>query len=110
MIGIDVSGLDEIERDLEVMIEGLTVTTLNEWAAKILEEVKSTVPQEKRDLIRLQFCEKVGNDFDIKIRSPSEFVVLLKEAIEQHLAQMPLTTQQVFAEILDQISEKTPDE
>jgi hypothetical protein len=35
---IDISGLDELERELEKMSKGLDVDVLNQWADKILED------------------------------------------------------------------------
>jgi hypothetical protein len=103
LIDIDVSGLDELERDLQEMVDGLTMNVLNEWAAKILEVARSNVPEDKRDSITLQFQKKEGKRFDIVFHSPEEYVQQARAAIELFLPQMPLTTQQAFQGLLDRM-------
>lgn len=103
LIHMDVDGFDELERDLQDMVEGLTSEVLNEWAAKILESVKPGIPEDKRALVQLRFGPKVGKRFKIEFRSPPEYVKLVKEAINQFLPEMPITTQQVFQALLERM-------
>ena len=102
---IDISGLEEAEQDLQEMIEGLTERGLNEWAAKVLEEARSHIPVESRDSVQLVFS-KEGKKIDTRFRAPTEYVGFVKQAIETYLEQMPITTQQLFRELLERIQKR----
>jgi hypothetical protein len=88
------------------MREGLKIDVLNEWANKILEDIRAGVPDEKNDPIQLRFTRKDGKKFEIHFRAPSECVGIVKEPIEEFIPQMPLTTQQAFQALLDRIELK----
>ncbi len=106
MIHIDVSGLDELEQDIQNMQKGLTISVLNDWAAKVLEDARSHIPIEKRESLQLVFSRKNDNKIDTKLRAPAEYLQFVKQAIETFLAQMPITTQQLFRALLERIQKQ----
>lgn len=102
---IDVSGLDEAEEDIQKMVHGLTASGLNEWSAKVLEEARSHIPAEKRDTVQLQFSKK-NNKIDTTFHAPPEYAGFVTQAIETYLAEMPITTQQLFRLLLERIQKQ----
>jgi hypothetical protein len=106
VVDIHIKGLRELARRLEEMKKGPSVPALNEWASRILEEAKSHVPSEQRQTIRLQFIAKESNEFDVKFHAPMAYLRFIKEAIKNSLGEMPITTKDVFKELLDQIENR----
>ena len=87
------------------MVEGLTANGLNHWAAKILEEARSHIPREKKETVQLAFS-KQDKEINMRFSAPPEYVGFVKEAIEAFLPQMPITTQQLFQELIERIHEE----
>ncbi len=65
------------------------------------------MPDDKQNAVQLRFIQKEGNRFEIEFRAPREYVAFVKESIESELDQMPITTQQVFQSLLDQLEKKS---
>jgi hypothetical protein len=108
---IDVSGLDELEKDIEAMLKGLRLETLQHWAgeieAKARELASTRVPMDVRDSIRLEVLEPKPKTFEVKAHAQQEGIAFIVEATKSILPNMPVTSQTIFEALLDEL-EKSP--
>ena len=103
---IDIKGLEELQRTLEELREGLTLPTLNRWCRKIESEAKISCPQEYRESIRLTVVQIGADKFDIEFKASKGALSSVKQAIRANLPIMPLTTKALFEVLLKKIEEQ----
>lgn len=105
-IDVDIKGLDELQRTLEELQEGLTLPTLNRWCRKIESEAKTNCPQEYRESIQLRAVRISVDKFDIEFKASERALPSVKEAIRTNLRLMPLTTKALFEVMLKKIEQQ----
>lgn len=110
-IRIGVRGLDEFERKLEDMQEGLTLRGLQHWASKIEVEAKGLTiarsSQEVAESIHVKVEEIEPKKFQIEANAKEEALLFIAEAIQNKLIEMPITSRALFKAFLDQLKKQT---
>jgi hypothetical protein len=103
---IEIKGLEELQRTLEELQEGLTLPTLNRWCKKIESQAKISCPQEYRETIQLTAVRVGANKFDIEFKASKGALSSIKQAIRANLHLMPLTTKALFEVLLKNIEQQ----
>ncbi len=106
-IRIEVRGLEETQRKLEDMKEGLTLEGLQRWAKQIEAQAKALpdarVTQDARDSIHVDVFEVAPRRFDVKLRCKREALPLIAEATKVTLLRMPVTSRAIFKAFLSKV-------
>lgn len=103
---IEIKGLEELQKTLEELQEGLTLPTLNRWCKKIESQAKISCPQEYRESIQLTAVRVGTRKFDIEFKASKGALSSVKQAIRANLHLMPLTTKALFEVLLKKIEQQ----
>jgi hypothetical protein len=103
---IEIKGLKELQRELEELKEGLTLSTVDHWCKKIENQAKLNCPEEHRNSIELTAIQIGSNRFDIRLKGAREALPYLERAIQANLSSMPLTTKALFDVLLRNVEQK----
>jgi len=109
-IGIDVKGLDEVQKKLKELQEGLTLHALQHWAEEIELEAKDMAAarstEEVKNSIHIEVVEIEPKTFQVKASAKEEAVPFIAEATRDKLNAMPVTSASIFKTFLGQVEKK----
>lgn len=103
---IEIKGLEELQRELKRMQEGLTVPTLNQWCKRIEHQARMNCPEEYKESISINAVHREPNIFDIELKAAKETLPHIRDAIQQNLSSMPITTRALFEVLLKDINHR----
>lgn len=103
---IEIKGLKELQRELERMKEGLTLSKVNQWCKRIEAQAKQNCPEEHRESINIDAVQAGPGRFDIQLKAQKEALPHVRTAIKSNLSSMPITTRALFETVLKNIEQK----
>jgi Fe2+ transport system protein B len=108
-VKIDVRGLEELQRKLNEMQEGLAPQKIQEFAAEIEEEARhiaeaeAQLSQDAKDSMHIQVVEVKPKRFQLRARPKKEALPFMATATRDKLHKMPVTSQPIFRAFLEAI-------
>lgn len=104
-MGIEINGLDGTIKMTEDLAQGLNVDAINEYCEKVKQAARECGITERGELELEAFPR--GKEFEIRFelkdRSKADCI---KEAIRRVMPSMPVTTRDVFEQILKQLEDE----
>lgn len=104
MFEIESFGFDKVIEDLEKMSHGLTEEGFNEYCNKVKEYAKRKCDLKENE-ITLE-AVKNGDEISVSFNTRGEKLACVKQAIEENLNSMPITTKALFEHLLKEIEKK----
>ena len=108
---IDVSGLDELEKEIEEMQQGLSLSSLQHWAQEIETTARTLAQRSPSDAIEsigVEVLETEPKTFEVKAHGQERALPFIAEATRIVLHDMPITSQAVFESFLDELEKSIP--